>query len=381
MPHLDEGQLHALLDGAYAQEAPEALHIRAHLAECAHCRALLEQESALRERAAVILRAARPGSEEVPPFTEVLQRAHRTPSRSRPRAPARLAWAASIMLALGAGWISRGMFATMEREAEPSAPAASAGTSTADASADAPVFASPPPAPPPMPGQAGQAAVGNRALQRTEQLAESRVADAAEPQRAPPSSTTPPVAPRAELAQKVATVAPQSARRGDSVTPPPAAPPPPPLTEAVRTREAEQVPAGRVAGVAFGDVPLTWTYYTTREEAERIARRSVLLVPDLEVVSVAVASRGGSWLLRATQRLPDGSTIELVQEPILETSRDARRNFAEAAAARSQVLAEEASRVDETGASLLTLRLGEIRVTARATLPADSLRALVRRLQ
>jgi anti-sigma factor RsiW len=99
MPHVDEGTLHAYLDGELS--SAEAKTLDAHVAECMSCRAMLVEERALRERASALLGAARPPERAVPPF-EQLSRA-RTPKRSPWRVHTPVAWAASIALALGLG--------------------------------------------------------------------------------------------------------------------------------------------------------------------------------------------------------------------------------------------------------------------------------------
>src|SRR6266576_274569 len=103
VPHVDEGTLHAYLDG----ELPSAERktLEAHLAECARCRTMLEEERALLDRASALLGAARPTERPAPPFEQL----------SLPRAPTRspwlvrtpVAWAASIALALGIGYYLR----------------------------------------------------------------------------------------------------------------------------------------------------------------------------------------------------------------------------------------------------------------------------------
>jgi hypothetical protein len=107
MPHVDEGTLHACLDGALdalsdAGELPggaTAADVMEHLRSCADCRARLEAERSIREGAGVVLRDARLSDVDVPPFAELprVQRARR--ARWLP-----LGWAASILLAVGAGW-------------------------------------------------------------------------------------------------------------------------------------------------------------------------------------------------------------------------------------------------------------------------------------
>ena len=98
MSHVDDGTLHAYLDG----ELPpaEARGLEAHVAECAGCRDRLEEERALIARADELLGLAAPPDRSTPPF-----RAGdlKPPARlwSQVRVP--LAWAATVMVALGVG--------------------------------------------------------------------------------------------------------------------------------------------------------------------------------------------------------------------------------------------------------------------------------------
>jgi hypothetical protein len=109
MSHVDEGALHAYLDGALdALPASEAARIRQHLASCEECERRLEEERALRDEAASILRGADPGTGAVPPLEELRRRAAaRARSGAGPRLR-QLTWAASLVLAVGAGWFLRG---------------------------------------------------------------------------------------------------------------------------------------------------------------------------------------------------------------------------------------------------------------------------------
>jgi anti-sigma factor RsiW len=96
MPHVDDGTLHAYLDG---QLAPvERAQVEGHLASCPACRARLDEERALIERADALLALATPPERAVPPFHELR---HPRPAW-RFRLPA--VWAATVFLALGLGW-------------------------------------------------------------------------------------------------------------------------------------------------------------------------------------------------------------------------------------------------------------------------------------
>lgn len=127
--HIDEGRLHAWLDGALGPESgPEGAAMGHHLARCEECRARLEEASALRERARSVLASADHPPSEAPAFTEIVDRARsgaretkraaepesaRTSAESARRrirqrtSRVGLAWAASITLAVGAGWLGR----------------------------------------------------------------------------------------------------------------------------------------------------------------------------------------------------------------------------------------------------------------------------------
>ena len=96
MSHVDDGALHAYLDGELSPV--ERARLDAHVAECAACRTRLDEERALIERASGLLALAQPPERAMPPLHQL----------RRPRLTWRLrvpiAWAASVVLALGLGY-------------------------------------------------------------------------------------------------------------------------------------------------------------------------------------------------------------------------------------------------------------------------------------
>src|SRR5213596_723168 len=115
MSHVDDGTLHAYLDGELSP--PEAQGVEAHLAQCPACRGRLDEERALITRAGELLAVAAPPDRELPPF-----RAGDVKPLTRlwwkVRLP--LAWAATVAIALGIGtYLGRGV------EQVPQAPTAS----------------------------------------------------------------------------------------------------------------------------------------------------------------------------------------------------------------------------------------------------------------
>ena len=113
MSHLSDGQLHAYLDGALEEfEGGVAESVLSHLEGCPDCKARLTHVGRLRDEATELLGAARPAAAAPPPFEEVQRRrdaASRTGAASRlPTGPRSLAWAASLAVAMTAGWLARG---------------------------------------------------------------------------------------------------------------------------------------------------------------------------------------------------------------------------------------------------------------------------------
>jgi len=98
MSHVDDGTLHAYLDGELTPA--EAQAVEAHLAQCPDCRGRLEEERALIARAGELLALATPPDRALPPFRSGDVR----PPRIlwwQVRLP--VAWAATVLLALGIG--------------------------------------------------------------------------------------------------------------------------------------------------------------------------------------------------------------------------------------------------------------------------------------
>ena len=117
MPHLSDGDLHAWLDGAIAGTSSEGESLRLHLEACADCACRLEGARELKALSGSILASAVP-RDAAPSFEEIQRKALAESndlgrkSGFRPlRAPwlsvQRLGWAATVALALGAGWIGR----------------------------------------------------------------------------------------------------------------------------------------------------------------------------------------------------------------------------------------------------------------------------------
>ena len=98
MSHVDDGTLHAYLDGELSPA--EVQGVEAHLAQCPACRGRLDEERALITRAGELLALAGPPDRGLPPF-RVGDVKPATRLWWKVRLP--LAWAATLVLALGIG--------------------------------------------------------------------------------------------------------------------------------------------------------------------------------------------------------------------------------------------------------------------------------------
>ncbi len=111
MSHIDDGTIHAYLDGALdSYPASEGARIRQHLESCQECNLRLDRERAIRAEAEAILDRSAP-MVQMPPLEDLRAvAAHRT-AAARARGLSRInrwSWAASVVLALGTGWMLRG---------------------------------------------------------------------------------------------------------------------------------------------------------------------------------------------------------------------------------------------------------------------------------
>ncbi len=108
MSHVDEGALHAYLDGALDEyPAADADRIRSHLDACGACAARLEVERRVRADAHAMLGLAAPVV-DVPSLEELRAYVQRTAQQRRGISRIqRMGWAASVVVALGVGWMLR----------------------------------------------------------------------------------------------------------------------------------------------------------------------------------------------------------------------------------------------------------------------------------
>ncbi len=367
MSHVDEGLLHAYLDGALPPGTPERRELEAHLGVCADCRVRLDDARRTKDTAQHALDAA--STDVVPSWdTIVAEHARREaggaggagsgPARRRPFIP--MAWAASVVLALGAGFMGRAMLSERGMLL-PEAPASLAPVEegAADVRQEAAVGA-------PRPAESFADVAGNRAATRENE--EKRAADpneaAAVPARAP--VLTPPPPAQAAAGAGLASADSLAAGRdqvGRADVAKASAEPPVALravAEAQRARGValdEAVVASRLEADADSAAG-AWVATDLATLAERLGVAPVTvegLAPD----SVLVAEVGGRILARSVYAY-DGQSVTLLQRRVIDAPDDARRlQFRE---------------------SNTRLRLRDLEVTLSGTSP-DAIRAVRERLR
>jgi hypothetical protein len=441
MSHVDEGNLHAYLDGALAADDPQRVYLESHFADCAECRTRLEQERTLRERASQVLRQMAPDAVRVEPFESMLAarraraaatgngpvRTGISPERSAQpaaaasgagagrrtrRSPWPLALAATMLLAVTATWFARIYLPARPDANEPALQKESDAVTGAAAGAVLPQTApAPQPGAPPAESPRDEAvrrdapaAAGNRIEEQEGQEGRARIADPEKSRQEAAAATPPPPVqqqlqaqpqPRTQQAQQRSSQ--ETRRLGDSMV-------------AQRAVSLDQVttPAGaaneRFAGTLDDlsqrrlDAATTAVWRSvTMNEAARILARAPATVEGLRVDSVQTASAGGTQLVRVLQHLDDARPVELLQWPAVETR---PTESPRAGAAAGQVTATGADRKAAAGSAAKLARepdfrgqgvrdvrlasamiVGGVNVVIRAALPADSLALLVRRVR
>ncbi len=319
--HVDDGQLHAYLDAELPQ--PEAWRLEAHLGECPACRGRLEEQRALITRASELLALAAPPTRDVPPLPFRPGDAQPPPSA---RWPARLplAWAATVVLALAAGWYLRG-----ELPIAPAPPDHRAAVANAAAPRDTTRTV------PPSPRQAPE----------TKTLA----------QQAPPAGR--PVPQADEAARSVAAAQHDQMISGSALPNPQMTP----LDQAARAKSPPPSPSP-AAALAAPAAPLAVRWETIPwDTARAILGVEPVRIPNLP--AIAKRSPAAERVVLVEQQLASGTVVRLHERPAAE------------GAPGMEVGAVAVRRLDAS--ERLARYVGNLRVEIEGALPADSLSKLL----
>jgi hypothetical protein len=354
MSHADDGTLHAYLDGELS--ALERAGLETHLAGCAACRARLEEERDLVERAQGLLARAAPPAASLPPRRRA---GGAGIARPLPRwVP--LAWAASVLLALGGGWLARGRspsdaavpaptaesMTVVLGDAEQSRSATPAATVTPESSAAAPA--------PFIDGSTG-AAYGDRAPAppRREDVAVQGKAAAEERERDAQVAAQPTAG---AVADRLAAPPESAGRIGENAITRGGAP----TQAAAPAAPSNVVIDGTIAGAdmaAFSTVSL--------DSARTILHSEPVAISELPVRSVRASAAG---VVVIEQPLSSTFTIRLYQRRAESPNAQLRQR----ALARAPSLEQQARETE-----LLARYVGPLRVEISGPVSADSLSRLL----
>jgi hypothetical protein len=325
MSHVDDGALHAYLDGELTPV--ERAQLEAHIAECPACRTRLEEERALVARAGQLLSLAQPVERPAPPMHQL-----RRPRLAwRLRVP--LTWAASVVLAVGLGYYLGG---TNNASRQPGTLASRVTDSLtpvlghANADRPAPLVA------------AREPRAANQVAMRRDERADSAAAKAA------PETIT--------LQSGVAQSEAQGALR-------PVTPTPVPSDAIITARPSADVASDRGRLVAT-----QWPIIRPGPARELLGADPVG-VPGLAVRNIRRSPAGDVVLVEQT--LDSTTVIQVFQERVEERAIE-RRFAAPPAASQRQRLAET---------ERLARFIGRLRVEIAGPLSADSLNRLLEQLK
>jgi hypothetical protein len=436
MSHVNDGELHAYLDGALQDmDRERAEDVGTHLRLCVDCRARLEDARQIREQAGAILASVAPPV-EMPPFEEIKAAAAArlgdgTDGEERwtatvPTRPvlrraswalgrmAGLAWAASVAFALAVGWQGRQLWRP-SRESQPIAlNERLQGPSPAEPEVDAnePLgFEAEPSVTYADDVGEGQESAARSLEPGRGERAEAFKRDAAELSVAGAGADN--LAEGRDEAAATETQKTADTRSNDVATLPDAG------ARAAQERQAQTPEAPRDAPVAaelevhaeprpdsdafLGQVadksPETWLSVNV-DDAEHWLGAAVLSVPDVPVEEVAISARDGTRVVRVRQRLNSGVLVELVEARTpsearmsesqvldeVQTDEEARpsdeRTDAEVAVRGAVTSPEEADELKNVlSIAFASAWRDGILVTVQAPLAIDSLRSLLSRLR
>ncbi len=369
MSHVDDGTLHAYLDGELLPV--ERARVEAHVAECAACRGRLEEERALIERASNLLGLAQPPERSAPPLHQL------RPPRLAWRLRVPLAWAATVVLALGIGYYVGGrdfpaasrVHALADTDVQ-NAPAVDSGATLARqedrfAAKAPPQVAARPRAQVAVPTQKQAAPEPQMYIDGASLRSERESASVASRGSAAADS--------AAAQSGVITIQPRDAARRPAAAPTAQAPAPAPaMAEAIVT-------TGSNVAEARGRLVATQWPIIRRGPARDILGAEPLGIPGLAVRNIRRSPSGAVVLVE--QAIDSATVIQLFQERA-ENDQLARRAYGRFDSAQAR---EEAARVQLRGMTAGTERLarfiGGVRVEIAGPLSADSLNRLLEQVK
>jgi hypothetical protein len=337
MRHIPEDELHAYLDQGLSRS--QCVEIESHLAACSSCRATRDGIAALRDRTTALLARLAPPRHLPPPLDSLRALAAQRVSTRRRRLRSS-AWAASLVGALGLGWIASTIIGPA---AEPTA----------------------------APGRTPQPAAIIPAMQPAESLvAEPEAVTSKRDLRRPSGAAPVPVRTEAPSEPDLARLAAREAREDSIRAAKLAVLDPAPAIELTSLRS----PAPGAAR-QFGGMWRTMSW----DGAQSEAGEDLPHIDGLPVLTVEVQAndQGIRPLMVVAQKLSSGQVIQTIEGPAADVSQLLSRRTATSSDGKLSVTVSDATPPpDQT----MAMQRGDRMIAITGALPSDSLRAMIRRI-
>jgi hypothetical protein len=346
MRHIPEDELHAYLDQGLSRT--QCVEIESHLADCPSCQATRDGIAALRDRTTALLSRLAP-PRNVPPAFEVLRRRAAVVASQRRRRLSIVAWAASLVAAVGLGWTASS-FVRAPGAARPSTPVAARESTTAERTVASTTVA--PAARLTATRPTGSAESGSPAAVRTRQRNSRPGGDQ-------PAARTAAAAARADSASAAS----RTAAALSVLDPKPAL-------------ELTQLDQPDRRGLELNGMWRTMSWDGAKAEAgERVPHIDGLPVMQVQIQN---GERDSRPVMVVAQQLSSGQVIRTIEGPVSDVSQMlSRRAMADV---DTVLLLGDSSALGPDADHAMAIQVGDRMLAITGNLPSDSLRAMIRRL-
>ena len=346
MRHIPEDELHAYLDQGLSRT--QCVEIESHLADCPSCQATRDGIAALRDRTTALLSRLAP-PRNVPPAFEVLRRRAAEAASQRRRRLSIVAWAASLVAAVGLGWTASSFLRSPDA-APPTIPVAARESTTAER----------------MVASTSLAPAARLTAARPTGSAESASPAAAHlrlrtsrPGGTQPSARTAAAAASADSAAAAS----RTAAALSVLDPKPAL-------------ELTQLDPPDRRGLELNGMWRTMSWDGAKAEAgERVPHIDGLPVMQVQIQN---GERDSRPVMVVAQQLSSGQVIRTIEGPVSDVSQMlSRRAMADV---DTVLLTGDSAGLGSDANHAMAIQVGDRMLAITGNLPSDSLRAMIRRL-
>jgi anti-sigma factor RsiW len=342
MRHIPEDELHAYLDQGLSRT--QCVEIESHLADCPSCQAMRDGIAALRDRTTALLSRLAP-PRNVPPAFEVLRRRAAEAASQRRRRLSIIAWAASLVAAVGIGWTASSFLRSPDT-ARRVTPLAAHESTTAERT------------------------VASTSVAPATRLTATRPTGAVE-------SASPAVArirqrtSRPVVAQPVArTAAADSAEAASRTAAALSVLDPKPALELTQLDQPDH------RGLELNGMWRTMSWDGAKAEAgERVPHIDGLPVMQVQIQS---GERDSRPVMVVAQQLSSGQVIRTIEGPVNDVSQMLSRHAM--ADVDTVLLMGDSAALGADASHAMAIQVGDRMLAITGNLPSDSLRAMIRRL-